>query len=459
MHPPLGIYVHIPFCRHACAYCDFYFTLTATRDAAIFIDALINEAQARRYFFAALPSSLSTDNKLPDHKLIKPRIKTLYLGGGTPSLLTASLMEKLLTALKSIFSLTYLTEVTLEVNPEDISEQKLRAWHHLGITRLSLGVQSFNSRHAKYLGRKIIPYPPQYWERVGALIRNIGFSELSLDLMYGFPSLSISEWRSNLNSALALGVDHISLYSLTLEKNTRLHTQILKGSKPPLSEQQSLEHFLAAKDVLNRHGFIHYEISNFAKPGHMAKHNQIYWTGGAYLGLGPSAHSYDGGRIRSSVASNLKQYLSVYSKNPSATTQSIDSIDSMTPMTAASISAKYSILIDKTVLTTKELYNDFIITRLRSMLTGIALDEVEKLFSMTKREELLARAKPLLAERLLALKTTDVIYKECAAAVPSTDKRTIENPNSNSNRTNLRLVLTAQGSLVADAVMRQLMDD
>lgn len=266
-----GIYVHIPFCRRKCRYCDFYSTVHP-EDMASFITAL-----GREMALAAAPPSSPAD--------------TLYLGGGTPSVLTPAQMEAVIEKAGHYFSLTPTAEITVEVNPGTVSLDKLRAYAASGCNRINIGIQSFEDPQLVFLGR--IHDTGQALQAFRDA-RSAGFANIGIDLIYGLPGQTPGMWRKDLQTALTLHPEHISCYMLSYENGTPLHTDLLADAFTPLSEQDCADLFRTAHDTLGDAGYEHYEISNFAaRPQLRSRHNQKYWNHTPYVGLGPSAHSFN----------------------------------------------------------------------------------------------------------------------------------------------------------------------
>ena len=279
-----GIYIHIPFCRQACHYCNFHFSVSQKRRPE-FVQALKKEIALQKDF-------LKTDNK----KII---LDTLYLGGGTPSLLEISELDEIFSELFTFYELAPDAEVTLEANPDDLSAKKLTALHNTPVNRLSIGIQSFYETDLKYMNRS---HTSKQAERVLHDAKKAGFKNITADLIYGTPGMSDMQWKENIMKLITHDIPHISAYSLTVEKKTALEVFIRKGKAAPIDEEQSARQFEILCEVTSQYGFEHYEISNFGKPGFFSRHNLSYWSEVPYLGLGPSAHSYRDGMRRWNVA-------------------------------------------------------------------------------------------------------------------------------------------------------------
>ncbi len=283
-----GIYIHVPFCQSRCAYCDFYSTTLLTHREA-YVDAVCRELQHR----------------LPELK--GEAVKTIYFGGGTPSTLTIEELKRLLEYIFQLSSFnSQLEEITLEANPDDLTEKYVEGLRALSINRVSLGIQSFHDRTLRLVGRR---HTAQ--EAIDAVLRlqQVGLTNISIDLIYGLPSETLDNWAYSLDQAIALGVKHISAYHLTYEEGTRLWRMQEQGLVSPIDEEQSVRSFELLREKLLAAGYEHYEISNFALPGYHSRHNSSYWQGIIYIGIGPGAHSYDG-QCRRWNLGNLTDYIS-----------------------------------------------------------------------------------------------------------------------------------------------------
>ncbi len=282
-----GIYVHIPFCRKACTYCDFHFSTNLSRRTDM-VRAIAQEASLRRDFFG--------DDRPLD---------TLYFGGGTPSLLEAEDWELLLRQLRQDFTFRDGFEFTVECNPDDLDQERLAMLKGFGVNRLSIGVQSFRDQDLELMNRS-----HRADQAVNAIrwAREAGFENLTADLIYGIPDLDLDAWQENVVQMISSGVNHVSAYALTVEERTVLANQVTKGSVAIPEDEVFEAHYFLLIDLLEAAGFEHYELSNFSKPGYRSRHNSSYWNGAAYLGLGPSAHSYKV-HTRSWNLSNNAKYL------------------------------------------------------------------------------------------------------------------------------------------------------
>jgi len=266
----VSLYVHIPFCTQRCSYCDFYF-VTTKRGYEEFVDTVCLEINllARSY--------------------PKQSLSTIYFGGGTPSLLTSSLIHRILTHIRHSFHTGHVREITIEANPEDITDSLLQELLNMGVTRISLGVQSFNDDDLKFMNRC---HNSGQAIQACSRIQSAGFNSWSLDLIFGIPDASLNRWENNLIKAVNTGVPHLSTYSLTVESFTPLHKQVQKGQVTMSSDTHISDQFQFAMDILKKAGYHHYEISSFAQSGHQSLHNSHYWSHDNYLGVGPSAHSF-----------------------------------------------------------------------------------------------------------------------------------------------------------------------
>jgi oxygen-independent coproporphyrinogen-3 oxidase len=282
-----GIYVHIPFCKKRCSYCDFHFSTTFSGYREKLIEAICSELVIRK------------------SELHDTLVETVYFGGGTPSLLTKEELTFIMSTIRAHFHLADTPEITFEVNPDDATKENLIAWKALGINRLSIGLQSFQEADLMWMNRS---HSIQQGEMAVSLAQAQGFDNISIDLIYGLPELSNEQWVAHLNKALSLNVQHISSYCLTIEPKTALNDFVAKGKLIRPTEDQQSEQFELLVDTLADAGFEQYEISNFAKDQKYAKHNSAYWNFSPYIGVGPSAHSFNGHQRRWNVANNTKYY-------------------------------------------------------------------------------------------------------------------------------------------------------
>jgi oxygen-independent coproporphyrinogen III oxidase len=276
-----GIYLHIPFCKQACTYCNFHFS-TSLRYKDQLVKALASEAEREKEYLGG------------------ETLNTIYFGGGTPSILEIAELELLLGTIAKNYSIAPGAEITLEANPDDIAADKLRAWKDLGINRLSIGVQSFFEEELRWMNRA---------HNAEHAINNLQlarkeFDNITIDLIYGSPLLTDEMWKQNVDRAIAMDVPHLSCYALTVEEKTPLDKLIKTSKVADVDNDKQARQFLLLMEWLREKGYEHYEVSNFAKPGFRSRHNSSYWKGDKYLGLGPSAHSYNGDERRWNIANN-----------------------------------------------------------------------------------------------------------------------------------------------------------
>jgi len=320
-----GIYIHIPYCRQACSYCNFHFSVS-WKKRSLFLDALCKEIELQQGFFDSL-------NDAGQNAVIK----TLYLGGGTPSVLSISELTRVFKKLDQCFSLDAVDEVTLEANPDDLTLEYLLALKQTRVNRLSIGIQSFQQSDLDYMNR--VHSPAQAIQCLNNA-QKAGFDDISVDLIYGTPALLEDLWRENLNYVIEASVPHVSAYALTVENKTPLEYYIRTGRLAPVADDQTARHFEIMQEIMRSNDYLHYEISNFAQPGHCSKHNLSYWQGTPYLGLGPSAHSFKNNQRFWNIANT-----SVY----------IDSIKNGVLPQAGEVLSK------------SEAFNEYVMTSLRTM--------------------------------------------------------------------------------------------
>lgn len=277
-----GIYLHIPFCKQACHYCNFHFSTSLKQKDAV-IDAMLRELELRQGY-------------LPEREL-----DSIYFGGGTPSLLDEAELMRFFEAIGRHFTIKPDAEITLEANPDDLSQEKLLALRRTPINRLSIGIQSFFEEDLRFFNRAHDAHEAR------ACLENAlaaGFPNLTIDLIYGAPTTTDAHWGKNLELAFSYQIPHISSYALTVEERTALHHFVKTGKVAPVDEEKAARQYEYLMASMRAQGYVHYEISNFARPGYFARHNSSYWKGEPYLGLGPSAHSYDGESRQWNVANN-----------------------------------------------------------------------------------------------------------------------------------------------------------
>jgi oxygen-independent coproporphyrinogen-3 oxidase len=292
-----GIYVHIPFCKKVCSYCDFHFSVSLKLKDRL-IAALQEEISLRKNFFEQSPAHSPHEYSpfsifdQPQKQNYEPyHIHTLYFGGGTPSVLSIAELKKILTTLHSNFKILPNAEITLEANPDDLSWEYLFQLREIGFNRLSIGIQSFFDEDLLWMNRRHTA--SQAIESV-KLSQEAGFENINIDLIYGIPGMTGKRWQTNLETFFTLNIPHLSAYHLTIEPQTVLGYRQRKGQIKEIQEDESLTQYSILTDMMQGFGFIHYEVSNFCQHGHHSRHNTNYWGQGRYLGIGPSAHSYDG---------------------------------------------------------------------------------------------------------------------------------------------------------------------
>ena len=300
-----GIYIHIPFCKQACHYCDFHFS-TSLKYKGELLRALLKEIQLQKNY------------------LNGETVETIYFGGGTPSLLSAGEINLLINTITNLHTVASGAEITLEANPDDLHKEKLQSLRQTEINRFSIGVQSFFDDDLEWMNRV---HRADEAEAAVKRAQDAGFENLTVDLIYGYPLLDDKKWKYNLDKVFELVVPHVSSYSMTVEPQTALASFIKKKKQPAMDDQQSAEQFILLMDAMQSHGFEHYEISNFCKPGNYSRHNSNYWKGVKYLGIGPSAHSYNGETRQWNIASNAQYMQTIETGNIPAETEILTETD------------------------------------------------------------------------------------------------------------------------------------
>ena len=346
-----GLYIHIPFCAKRCLYCDF-FSNTDMKFKEPYVSAVIREMQLRQEYIGEEP------------------LDTIYFGGGTPSQLQQADFERIFKAIDCLFNISSCKEITLEANPDDMTPEYVTSLRNLPFNRVSMGVQSFKEKDLHFLNRR---HDREQALRAVGLCKENGIPNISIDLIYGLPGQTLEEWQENLDDAIHLEIPHISAYHLIYEEGTALYKLMEAGKVAPIEEELSVTLFSTLINRLAEAGYLHYEISNFACPGYFSQHNSSYWTGKKYIGIGPSAHSYDG-ESRQWNISSLPRYL--------------EGIRTGIP----------NIEIEKLDINTK--YNDFIITGLRTM-WGIRTSDIREQFGEEKQAYLERQAATYLHQGLL----------------------------------------------------------
>jgi len=357
-----GIYIHIPFCKTRCSYCDFY-TQTDTKHKDTYVDAVCKELILRKDY------------------LNKESVQTIYFGGGTPSLLSLSDFEKIFETINRNYSVNDNNEITLEANPDDLNDSYVSILRKLPFNRISIGIQSFDDKELKFLDRR---HTGTEAENAVKRCREAGFNNISIDLMYGLPNQTLNTWESNLQKAVNLNIQHISSYHLIYEEGTKMHKLVTNGTISTLSEGLSIEMFSLMNNYLKEKGFMHYEISNFAQKGFFSRHNSSYWTGDKYLGIGASAHSFNG-ESRSWNIASITDYIR------QAT------IGTLTP--------------DIEFLSLSAQYNDYILTRMRTM-WGANFDEIEKDFGEKYADYCMKNARKYLESKDVEIRNRQLLITE-----------------------------------------------
>ena len=345
-----SIYIHIPFCKSRCIYCDFYSTTLGQESMTLYVQALKHELTLRRKFIK------------------DSRVHTIYIGGGTPSLLPTDLMQELFATIGEDFSIDGDAEVTIEANPDDVTEEWLKGLEGTPLNRISMGAQTFDDDLLRFLKRR---HNAQQITEAVKTCKEAGIKNISLDLIYGIPGQSMSDWQRDVEQALKLDITHLSAYSLSYEEGTRINEMLRSRLVKETDEELSRQMYDYLMCTTNEAGFLHYEISNFALPGFLSRHNSSYWEGTPYLGLGAGAHSYDGLRTRRANLPDIKAY----------------------------ITAKGDVPHETETLSDESLYNEFIMTRLRTS-HGIPLEELSEVDS----DYCLASAEKHLKHNLMRLK-------------------------------------------------------
>ncbi|KUF44352.1 radical SAM family heme chaperone HemW [Myroides marinus] len=352
-----GIYIHIPFCKQACHYCDFHFS-TSLKKKEEMLDSIKRELFLRK------------------DELEGEIIETIYFGGGTPSILEVDEINAMIQSVYDLFEVIDAPEITLEANPDDLDSATLHKLAESRVNRLSIGIQSFEEADLKMMNRA-----HNSTEAIQCLeIATTLFDNISIDLIYGIPNMSNERWLSNVQRILDLGIPHISCYALTVEERTALNKLIKKGVIPSPEEEVAHQHFMLLIETLRANGYIHYELSNFAKPGYYSKNNSAYWLGKKYLGIGPSAHSFDGVHRSWNIANN-----SLYIK---------DIAEDKLPLEIEELS-----LTDR--------YNEYIMTGLRTI-WGVDLNRVKREFGEVYYDYLVRLSSSFIEEELMK-KESDIL--------------------------------------------------
>jgi oxygen-independent coproporphyrinogen-3 oxidase len=321
-----GIYIHIPFCKQACHYCDFHFS-TSVKYKGEILQALLQEIRLQKHYL---------DNET---------IETIYFGGGTPSLLAADEINQLIDTITQLHVVAPMAEITLEANPDDLDQQKVKALRQTPVNRFSIGIQSFFDEDLAWMNRV---HRSNEAEASVKRAQDAGFENITADLIYGYPLLSDQKWKHNLSKMFELGIPHISAYAMTVEPQTALAAFISKKKQPPMSEDQSAAQFNLMLEAMETNGFEQYEISNFCKPNHYSRHNSNYWKGVTYLGIGPSAHSFNGDTRQWNVANNALYMKAIGQENRiPAEIEELTQTNRLNEYIMTALRTKWGIEIDK----------------------------------------------------------------------------------------------------------------
>jgi oxygen-independent coproporphyrinogen-3 oxidase len=347
-----GIYIHIPFCKQACHYCDFHFSTNLGKKEAMIL-ALQKELALRKNEFEYV------------------KVETIYFGGGTPSVLNTEEIEAIIANVYAHYTVAEQPEITLEANPDDLSEEKILQLAKSPINRLSIGIQSFFEEDLKLMNRA---HNAEEAEKSLNLATRY-FDNISIDLIYGMPNMTNERWEQNIDKALSFDIPHISSYALTVEPKTALASFIEKGLIKAVDDEVAEQHFNILLDKMEANGFVNYEISNFGKPDYFSKNNTAYWLGKKYLGIGPSAHSYNGD-VRAWNINNNAKYLKAI--------------------------ANSDLPIEEEILSKTDRYNEYVMVGLRTI-WGVSLDRIQKDFGKKYHTYLLQQAEIYLQEHLLFL--------------------------------------------------------
>ncbi|WP_081980924.1 radical SAM family heme chaperone HemW [Cellulophaga sp. Hel_I_12] len=362
--PPLGaggaggIYIHIPFCKQACHYCDFHFS-TNLEKKEVMILALQKELELRKNEFEHTP------------------VATIYFGGGTPSVLNIEEIEAIIAAVYANHKVIEQPEITIEANPDDLSEAKILELAKSPVNRLSIGIQSFFDEDLKLMNRAHNSKEAEASLRLATQY----FDNISIDLIYGMPDMSAERWEENIDKALSFKIPHISSYALTVEPKTALASFIKKGLITPVDDEVAQEHFNILLEKMEANGFVNYETSNFGKPNYFSKNNTAYWLGKKYIGIGPSAHSYDGIRRSWNINNNAKYVKALHN---------------------------LELPMEEETLSKTDRYNEYVMTGLRTI-WGVSLERVQNEFGKNYYEYLLQQSENYIQEHLLVLENNTLM--------------------------------------------------
>lgn len=352
-----GIYIHIPFCKQACHYCDFHFSTSMAKKDAM-VSALQKELELRKGEF-------NPDNY---HGEV---VETIYFGGGTPSVLTSEEINRIIETVHENYKVSETPEITLEANPDDLSKKRLIQLSNSPINRLSIGIQSFFEEDLKLMNRA--HSAEEALESLAGATRL--FENISIDLIYGIPGMSNDRWKQNIEKALSFNIPHISCYALTVEPKTALAYMVKEGKIKNVDDELAEQQFYLLVDILEKEGFINYEISNFGKEGYFSKNNTAYWQGKKYIGIGPSAHSFNGRRRAWNVSNNSKYLKSIQ--------------EGKLPM-------------ETEILSETDRYNEYIMTGLRTI-WGVSLKQITSEFGNKYADYLIRKCQKHVRQELLTL--------------------------------------------------------
>lgn len=362
-----GIYIHIPFCKQACAYCDFHFS-TIQKNKGEMVDAICNEIELRKDY------------------LNNTQIDTIYFGGGTPSILNNTELEKIFSTLRKNYSWSENAEITLECNPDDLTREKLNELKAIGINRLSIGLQSFNDDELKWMNRA---HSEKESEASIKLAKELGFKNITIDLIYGSKYTTLENWESTMQKALSLNVQHISSYNLTIENKTRLGNSFSKGAELPIDTEMSASQFQKMIELLETHGYEHYEISNFAKPGFISRHNSNYWRGHKYIGIGPSAHSYNGVSRQWNISNNSLYIKGIVAKNGYFNIETLSKLNKYDEYVLTGLRTKWGCDLNFIEQTFGEEFKTHFLTQINKYMPEFVTQTINS-FTLTNKGKLLA---------------------------------------------------------------------
>lgn len=361
-----GIYLHIPFCKQKCSYCDFHFSTTYAGYRDRMILALRKEIELRKDYL---------DGKT---------IETIYFGGGTPSLLTKTELQAIIDEVYTHFKVESEIEFTLEANPDDINKESLTEWKELGINRLSIGVQSFFQEDLNWMNRA---HTAEESTMAVTLAKEYGFS-LTVDLIYGLPNRTLEDWRSNIEQLVEIGPEHISAYCLTVERRTALYKMLETEQLPKVEDEMQALQFELLVELLAQKGYEQYEISNFAKDQHYSKHNSNYWLGVPYVGIGPSAHSFDGASRQWNVANNAKYMKEVLGEGEYYEKEMLSPQDQFNELILTGLRTKWGVSLER--LYEKHLATEAFKKQLKEFQDYQLIDLKDGIISLTEKGKLQA---------------------------------------------------------------------